>query len=165
MNNDDGSSYGNRKWDIPSGDLKLRNRYGFTSEELQDMIQNKYSPVYSVILDLTIAAPISIPQLVNIPGRAVVIYGINVTGGGANAPYDPVANTGIEPIASTAFVFARFNSQTSQSDNGICLKHNRGLIGTFPFVYLTWPAQSNVKARLVVYNWDGQPWNAGEAAT
>lgn len=147
--------YGERKFWTPSGFLKYFSRYTVSSEELQDLQQNKYQPIYTETLDLTIANPQSTAKIINQPGRAVVIYGVR-----SDTVYDPVANTGTE-ITTGANIWCRFNEQNQPGD-GMMLKHGRGYIGSFQKLCLTWPAQSLTNARVIIFKWDGTPWLTGE---
>ena len=151
-----------RKWRhyTPSGDLKYISPYEWEGAELQFLQQNATDKILSVVVDLSVVQSFQNPMIISSPGRAVVIYGINNASAGA---YDPVANTGLEPAATSAFIFARIDS--ARADEGIPLKHNRGFRGPFYQLFLSWPAQATTKARIVVYKCGWVPWQNGEAAT
>lgn len=150
--------------EMPSANLKWVSRYRIEGQELQNLKQQNIAPVISIILDLSVAQVFSNPFQWSQPGRAVAIYGIDSTSSTTTA-YDPVANTGIEKVASDVFVFCRFNELSNDDKQGLALKHNRGYRGDFSGLFLSWPAQATRKARLVIYNFDEMPWQNGEAAT
>lgn len=154
--------YERRLAETPSRFLKYIDRYNFESEMLQSLVQQNPDVIYSETFSLATAQTYGNPKFVNVAGRAVVIYGINTQ---SSAAYDPVANTGVETIAAGAFVFCRFNQPDPNPLKGMPLKHNRGYRGDFNGLYLSWPAQANTSARLLVLKFDEQPWQSGEAAT
>lgn len=143
--------YDPKLFDPASDFLKFRSRYNFECQEIQDLIGRNGDVIYTEVLDLTVAVPITAPVIRDVIGRSVVIYGLT-----SATRYDPVANTGIETISNNPFVFARINDP--RLENGFALKHNRGFRGDFTKLFLTWPAQSGVNARLVVHKFDANPW-------
>lgn len=134
---------------MPDKFQKWISGYDFSGEEIQNLVQQNPEVIYTQILDLSVAQ--ATPLEINVPGHAVVIYGINA----ANV-YDPTTNLGLEQVEPSAMVACYIN-QFSPS-RLLPLKHNRGYQGTFGKVYLTWPAQTLTSARLVIFRYDGQPW-------
>lgn len=156
--------YNNTREETPLATLKWNSRYTFEGGELQNLKQQNIAPLISIILDLTVAQVYTAPFNWSQPGRAVAIYGIDTTSA-STSKYDPVTNAGTEKVASDVFVFCRFNEPSNDDKQGTALKHNRGFRGDFSGLFLSWPAQTNRAARLVVYNFDEMPWQNGEAAT
>lgn len=153
--------YSEERFSIPSRFLKYVSRFLFSSDEIQDLEQNNYPVTYTEILDLSVAQSFSNPKVINVPGRAVVIYGVT-----SATVYDPVANTGAETVDTTVMVFCRFTRESQDTrSNAAVLKHNRGVRGDFTKLYLSWPAQANLSARLKIIKFDETPWYNGEFAT
>ena len=158
----DEGRYRKRLHYTPSGDLKYISPYDWEGAELQALQQRNFDTLYTQILDLTVAQTFQAPLLVNQPGRAICLYGIDTTNASGRA-YNPVTNTGTEAVATDVFVFCAINS--TQAHEGLALKHNRGFRGPFGYVNLSWPAQNNRNARLVIYRCGWVPWLSGEFAT
>lgn len=154
------NAYHGSRSETPNRFAKWWNRYRFAPEELQTLNQYNDSLYYSELLDLSVAQAITAPKEIVIAGRAIVIYG-------TSSAYDPMANTGLEVVASDIVVGCFFNDEPlpSASRQVFPLKHNRGFRGDFRKVRLTWPAQSGKFARLYILKFDEQPWQSGESAT
>lgn len=150
--------YARHQADVASEGFKYRSRYEMEGAELHNLNAQKPAKYYTQVLDLSVAAPPTNPRLIQVAGRSVAIFGITTA-----TLHDPDANTGIETVAPSAFVWAYFDDDIN--DNGIPLKHSRGFRGDFWRLRLTWPAQAGVSARLIVFKFDEQPWQSGEAAT
>lgn len=125
----------------PNGFRKWIDRYNYESSELQDMIQTNPAPIQVQTLDLTVAQ--TTPLLINFPARAFVIY-----------YYD--STTTIKTRKTDAFAKVRINQD--RVENEFPAKHNRGYRGDYFRLYLTWEAQANVKADLVMHLFDDDPW-------
>lgn len=125
----------------PSGFLKWIDRYNFDGSELQDMIQTNPAPIQVQTLDCSVAQ--TEPLLINFPARAFVIYF-----------YDSTTN--VRTRKTNGFVKVRINQD--RVENEFPAKHNRGFRGDYFRLYLTWPAQANVKADLVMHLFDDDPW-------
>lgn len=161
--------YQDRLFQIPSEQLKWRSRYHFLSEELQFLVQNQERAIWTDTFDLSTARPPSNPLIINEVGRGIIIFGLTTA-----TIYDPSANTGIETVATSSMMAAKLNPAgdgtnislvNADKRDYVILKHNRGFMGEFKSVALTWPAQSNNAARVVIWKWDGTPYMSGEAAT
>jgi len=146
---DDG--YRRQRHLTPSGDLKYISRYPIEGAELQDLIQRQPDVAYTQVLDLGTAQTPQSPLEVPVPGRVAVIHGFLT----ANA-YNPATNTGQEPAEISAFVQCRMN--IDRAENAVFMRHNRGYRGTFNKLFLSWPAQAGVSARLTVLKYDSTPW-------
>lgn len=155
--------YQGRQFDKPKADLKYRPRYQQDGPELQYLAQNCPDVLYTELLDLTVAQNTGAPKVIEVPGRSVVIYGVNSTTPTNVADFSLAQNGGNDPVSAAAFVLARINNNTPNCSYG--LKHNRGFRGDFLRLFLSWPVQANTKARLYVFKFDAQPWVNGEAAT
>lgn len=129
--------------------------YDFPGPEIQDLQQRTHGIIHSQILNLTAAQSPANPMVISVPGVAAVIYGVN----SANS-YDVVNNTGLEQAEPSAFVGGRINAD--RPENFFPFKHNRGFVGSFNSLYLSWPAQNNTYARLVIFKYDARPWINGE---
>lgn len=136
--------------------LKKITEYDIDGNEIQTLISQNPDVIYTEVLDLTSAQSVGNPKIVQVTGRAAVIYGY-----ASGSQYNGTANTGVEVVEPAAFVNARINFNREQ--NTMHFKHNRGFRGTFNTLYLSWPAQANVKALLVIFKADAQPWITGEA--
>lgn len=135
---------------------KFITEYDIEGEELQTLQGQNPDVIYTQVLDLTTAQPVTNPIEVAVSGRAAVIYGY-----ASGSAYNQVANTGVEVTEPSAFCIARINFNREQ--NSMHFKHNRGFRGSFNKLFLSWPAQANVKALLVVFKADAQPWISGES--
>lgn len=136
--------------------LKKITEYDIEGSEIQTLIAQNPDVIYTQVLDLTTAQPVTNPVIVQGTGRAAVIYGYS-----SGSQFNPTANTGVEVTEPAAFVNARINANREQ--NQMHFKHNRGFRGTFNTLYLSWPAQANIKALLVIFKADAQPWISGES--
>lgn len=150
------SFYRNQRQVTPSADRKYITEYDIEGAEIQTLNQQNPDVIYTQILDLTVAQPVTDPVKVPVSGRAAVIYGY-----ASGSEFDPVANTGVEVSEPAAFVNARINFNRAQ--NQMHFKHNRGFRGSFNEMYLSWPAQAGIKALLVIFKADAQPWITGES--
>ena len=154
-------SYRGLKYETPSRFQKYDGPYAIHSDELQDLKQLRQPPIYHEVLDLRTAQAVTSPKIINVPGRAVVIYG--VTFATLFEPSLGQAGGGVETVVSTVVVDCRIEEDLPEAS--YMLKHNRGYRGLFTRLFLSWPAQSNNVAHLYVLKYDGQPWQSGEAAT
>ena len=145
-----------RQMPAPDNGLKKLTEYDIEGSEIQTLISQNPDVIYTEVLDLTVAQPVTNPKIVTVTGRAAVIYGY-----ASGSQYDQGANTGVEVVEPAAFVNARINFDRQQ--NTMHFKHNRGFRGTFNVLYLSWPAQAACKALLVVFKADAQPWISGES--
>lgn len=151
------SFYRNQRNITPSADLKRIGEYDIEGADLQSLQQQNPDILFSQILDLSVARAITDPLNIQCPGRAAVIYGYS-----SLSQYDGTsAATGVEVSEPAAFVVCRVNF--NRAENSFHMKHNRGFHGTFNGLWLAWPAQANVKARLVIFKGDGYPWMSGES--
>lgn len=125
----------------PSGFLKWIDRYNYEGQELQDLIQTAPVPIQVQTLDCTVAQTISLPMLY--PGRSFVIYF-----------YDSTSTT--KTVKPNGFVKVRINDD--RAENEFPAKHNRGYRGDYYRLFLSWPAQANTKADLVMHMFDDDPW-------
>lgn len=155
MNERELDRYHLKRHEIPSGDLKYISEYEMLGPDLQNLQQQDLQVCGVVTLDLSVATTPNAPFLVNIPGRACYLLGALT----ANL-YNPDTNLGLDVYEPSAFVNCRVNS--NQAQNAIPLKHNRGFIGSFLRLYLSWPAQEGVSAKIVVLKSERLPWNINE---
>lgn len=140
----------------PSGDKKWISEYDIEGAELQNLTQQNPEVLYSLRLDLSIARNVnSDPLEINVPGRGVTIFGYS-----SSSAFTASTNTGIEVSEPAVFVVARVN--VNLPSNSFHMKHNRGFRGTFNKLYLGWPAQANMEARLVIFKADLEPYNTNE---
>lgn len=158
---DRNNSYRQQRYDIPSRFQKYDGPYSIHSEELHDLKQLRQPPLYHEVLDLRSAQTLGNPKILNVPGRAVVIYG--VTFASLFEPNLGSTGGGIETIVTTAVADCRIEEDLAESS--FILKHNRGFRGIFTRLFLSWPAQANNCAHLYILKYDGVPWQTGEAAT
>lgn len=125
----------------PSGFKKWIDRYNYDGQEIQDLIQTAPVPLQVQTLDCTAAQSVSL--LMNYPARAFVIYF-----------YDSASP--IKTIKPNGFVKVRINDD--RIENEFPAKHNRGFRGDYYRLFLSWPAQANTKADLVMHMFDDDPW-------
>lgn len=125
----------------PSGFLKWIDRYDYEAAELQDLIQTAPAPIQVQTLDCTVAQTIQLEF--KYPARAFVIYF-----------YDSTTTT--KTVKPNGYVKVRINE--NRAENEFPAKHNRGYRGDYYRLYLTWPAQANTKADLVMHMFDDDPW-------
>ncbi len=158
--------YRNQRQEIADRFRKFVNRYTFNGDELEDLIQTNPLKFTTYTYDLTNPQIGSQTRKLKMPGRAIVMYGVTT-----DTLYDPRTNVGIETVAPAAFMWATFEGahggpSINQSNNyGLPLKHNRGFVGDFIGVNLSFPGQANTTARVIIFHFDGHPWQGGEAAT
>jgi len=114
--------------------------------------------MYTTFPSITTTTDTTNPYIISRPGRAIVVYGVTSTD-----LYDPYLNTGLDSTECQIALRCRFDDN-SPLEQGIMLKHSRGFIGTFGKIVLQWPAQTGIKARLVVHNWDAMPWQTGDGS-
>lgn len=125
----------------PSGFKKWIDRYNYEGQELQDLIQTAPSPIQVQTLDCTVAQTIALEF--KYPARAFVIYF-----------YDSTSTT--KTIKPNGYVQVAINE--NRAENTFPAKHNRGYRGDYYRLFLTWPAQANTKADLVMHMFDDDPW-------
>lgn len=155
--NERDSFYRTQRAVTPLGDMKRIGEYDIEGADLQSLQQQNPDILYNLILDLSVARAITDPLVVQCPGRAAVIYGYS-----SATQYDgTAAATGVEVSEPATFIVCRVNS--NRAENSFHMKHNRGFHGTFNSLWLSWPAQANIKARLVVFKGDAYPWMSAEA--
>jgi len=164
--------YGDRRFrPADESGRKWKSRYDLDTSELQNLNSQGLSPIYTEVLDLSVARPAQNPYKLGsggvgvaqnagmLVGRAISVRGVTTA-----TVYNPNANTGIEAVVTTAIVMAWFGKPGTNSDF-IVLKHGGGYRGDFGDVYLFWPAQSNNSMRVIIYRFDDDPWQPGDAAT
>lgn len=122
--------------------------YEMEGAELSTLNSQNPDVVFSQIILLSAAQATSLE--INVPGRAVTLYGFPT-----NGQYNPVTNVGTEPKDPGVFVECRVNFD--RPENAFPLKHNRGFRGTFQKLYLRWPAQANLSAKIVIFKFDACP--------
>lgn len=144
--------YALRKAEQPSSTQKYIDGYDLTGAEIQNLEQHGYSVVKVITLDLSVAQPTSNPVVINFQGRAFTLQGFP-----SSAIYDPAANTGVEPHEASAFVNVFINHQTP--DMAYPLHSGGGFRGTFNKLFLTWPAQGNIKAKFICFLYSATPWD------
>lgn len=142
--------------DIPSAGMKYVDRYQMPSEDLQNLQQQNPDVLYVQTLDLSVARPLTDPLEINTPGRAITLLGYSLSG-----VYAPQTNVGTEPSEPGVFVSCRINF--NREENAYPLKHNRGFRGNFTKLFLTWPAQANMGAKIIIFRYDATPWVNNEA--
>lgn len=137
---------------------KFINRYVFSSEELTEMSQFNDDLIYTQVLTLSTAQPISNPLIVPVPGRCVIIYGVTTA-----TLYDPETSpNNVETVVNTVTAGCFFNDRPATKNNMFVLKHGRGYRGDFRSLKLCWPAQANNSARLVIFKFDDYPLVCGD---
>ena len=144
------------RYNVPNRFDKWISKYQIDSEELQYLEQDNPSVLYTRDLDLSVAQAPSDPLVINVPGRCVQVYGYSL-----GSKFLPVPNTGTEVAEPGVYVSARINWNTLEA--AFPLKQNRGYFGNFTKLYLSWPAQANMGAKLVVYRYEAPPVVNGEA--
>lgn len=152
--------------DTPSDFKKWRSPYEFTSEEIDILQRMNLTPTWSNVFAVSTAQTPQQPLIINQPGRAFRVTGLTTA-----TKYDPVANTGIETVASSVFVgcfiYSKYgnNQGFNDIDQAIFLKHGSGFRGDFMSLGLFWPAQSSNSVRITIYRYDGVPWQNGDTGT
>lgn len=137
----------------PSGEQKYISLYDFESKELQFLQQQNPDVVYTRVISLGTAQSADQPLEINQNGRAVTIQGFLT----ANAYTSTLASTtGPEQPECSAFIMSRVNYD--RKENEFPLTHGGGFRGSFNKLFLSWPAQSGVSARIIVYKYDANPW-------
>lgn len=157
--------YRNQRFDPANDFQKYVGPYQFDSNELHNLEQQGIQRIHSQVLDLTTAQSPKQPLEVNISGRAFKLKGINTQTG---AVYDIVANTGIEVVNTTAQIGAWLNQPGVGNLNRtdyLIIKSGDGYRGDFMKLFLFWPAQANVQARLTIFKFDDTPWTSGDSST
>lgn len=148
--------YSKFRADIPSNTWKYISRYDLMSEAIQFLQQNNPDVVTVFDLDLRTAQTFQAPMEINVPGRAFTIYGYSYS-----SKYNTADNTGVEVSEPSAFVSVRINA--SDPSRALSVKHNRGFRGDFQKLFLSWPAQDNVGAKLVIFKYDSCAYNTNES--
>lgn len=148
--------YRKERHEIASSGLKWISRYDIPSAELQNMQQTQPAPMFVQVLDLTTAKTPGDPLIVNVPGRAFTLLGYTLS-----SAYNETANTGVEQVEPAVFVNARVN--LNRQEYAYPLKHNRGFRGEFVQLFLSWPAQPDFGAKLVIYKHDLKQWENQES--
>lgn len=150
----------------PSDFKKWGGPYDFSPEELDVLQRRNLSASWSQVFLASTAQTPQQPLIINQPGRAFRIVGLTTA-----TKYDPVANTGIETVATTvfvgAFIYSKYgnNQGFNDIDEAIFVKHGGGYRGDFLSLGLFWPAQASNSFRITVYHYDGVPWQSGDAST
>lgn len=161
MSSGDGPmGYRDRKFSVPDIFRKWKSRYDFESEELQNLQQTNIKEIFTQVLDLTVAQTPQNPLQISVSGRAFKIRGIDST-----QVYSFTTNTGIESVKTGAFVGCFIGKTIGGPNDAMMLKHGDGYRGDFLNLYLFWPAQAGVNARLTIYSFDDLPWIAGDPST
>lgn len=155
---DETNNYSSFRHDTPNNTLKYRDKYNFDGPELLNLSQQNPDVIFTQVLDLGTAQPVGQPLRLQQQGRAIVIYGFLSGNLYASGPNDTTGNTGIEQAEPSAFVSARINF--NRAENTVSLKHSQGFIGSFQDLYLSWPAQTGVYARVYVFKYDAMPWQS-----
>ncbi len=131
------------------GQQPIHNPFDMDGPQIQDLKQRKVIPV---VVQESISLANAGELALNIPGRAIVIYGHD--------------NSAIKTVNTTAFVSMQFNKDSWEaSQGGFPAKHARGFRGPFANVVLKWPAQNGVYIDIVIHQYEGQPWVDGETCT
>lgn len=114
--------------------------YDFSSQEIGDNVKRNLGEVYVQNFDLSVAqdAPIEI----NTPGRGFVVYGFTTASAVKTREQDILVNVNIN----------------TQEGKPFPAKHDRGFVGTFQKLFLTWPAQAGKSFTLVVHKSWRIPW-------
>ncbi|MEO8839790.1 MAG: hypothetical protein ABI351_13900 [Herbaspirillum sp.] len=122
------------------------NPYDQPTELLSDVDSRKLSPFSLFTLDLSVAGD---SFLINTPGMHFVLWGHD--------------GSPVKLVNTTAIVNVWFEKQDGSTP--FPAKHARGFSGPFTKLYLSWPAQANVKADFVVFKGIHRPWIDGEQPT
>ena len=150
-----------QRYETPDALRKWKGPYQFDSMELQDLVTQHIQPTWTRTIDLGTAQSPQQPLVLEQPGRAFRVQGLTTS-----TLYDPVANTGIETVATTVFAGVFINqSQGGDPADAIFLKNGNGFRGDFIRLALFWPAQSGNSLRITIYRYDGQPWMSGDFST
>ena len=131
---------------------EFESRYDMSSENIQDLVQRNPRPFMKYVLNLAVARAVTDPLILTIPGRGFVLYGFTT------ATIDTTQ-------ALAANVRVNVGVGSPNDEQVWVAKHNRGFRGDFEKLYLWWPAQENNSANFYVFNFDGHPFQCGEAAT
>lgn len=115
--------------------------YDISTQELGDDIKRNLGVVFVQSFDLSVAQ--TSPLEVNVPGRSFVPYGFTTASAVQTREEDILVNVNI-------------NAQNN--GNPLPCKHNRGFIGSFQKLYLTWPAQNGKSFNLVIHRSIRIPW-------
>ena len=125
---------------------KVRNPLDINDPVIQDMIARAPKPFHIETLDLRTAGE----KLIQVPGFHFVIYGHD--------------GTDIKAVNTQALVNVYWGIQKNES-KPFPAKHARGISAPFQALYLTWPAQSNVYADVIVFHGMYRPYIDGESCT
>lgn len=125
--------------------------YELSAPDLQNLQQQNPDVLQSITLDLSVAQAYGDPLILNAPGRAFTLLGYSLS-----SAYNPTTNTGVEQSEPGVFVNVRINAD--RLENQYPLKHNRGFRGNFGKLFLSWPAQANMGARLIILRSEREPW-------
>lgn len=137
---------GNPRFENHSPIEQVFSPYDIPDALLQDMISRNVRPWSVQTVSLATAGSL----VVNTPGFHVVIYG-----------HDGSAN---KAVNTTAYMECTWGD-SKREFQGFPLKHARGLSGPFQSLYMSWPAQANVYADIVVHTGMYNPWIDGESCT
>jgi len=148
--------YRNQRHLTPSPSEKWISEYDIDGREIQFLQQGNPDVIFTKDLDLSVAQTVGDPLIIPIVGRGVVIMGYSLA-----SKYNPTANTGTEVAEPSAFVSCRVNG--NDPSKAYPLKHNRGFRGSFNQLFLSWPAQTNVGAKLIIFKADLMPYHNSES--
>lgn len=128
-------------------DDQAYNFYDIPPDVLNQVIKDKREPFFVQTINLSTAS--ASPLEISVPGTAIVIRGHD--------------NSATKAVNTTPLINCQF--ERASSDQAYPLKHNFGFCGVFSKVYLSWPAQTNVYADVIIYKGLFRPWIDGSAAT
>lgn len=116
--------------------------YDLSSQEIGDNSKRNIGEIWTQTFDLSVAQVAPIELL--IPGRSFVPYGFTTA---------TLLTT--RTRVSDILVFVGIGSI---SEKPFPAKHNRGYVGSFTKLYLTWPAQANNSFDFVIHRSIRIPW-------
>lgn len=137
----------NQRFERPDSNKEIVNPYDLDSKLFQDLAQRKINPVFVTTIDLRTAGQLSLPK----PGFHFVIYG-----------HDGSAT---KTVNTTVLVSAIINNINDDGSTPFPAKHARGFSGPFHGLWLSWTAQANAYADVLVFLNPDKPWIDGESAT